>query len=284
MQRLAEQLKRQREPGDPRPARGQCPDCAIPLATRSYPSVPGLTLPGCIVCQGVWLSHMDLAQIAAGQAGPSPEYRAPGPASTPAGPAPKDDPFRRAKPQGKPATPFNPYKPEGKPEGPRLTRLLQKRSVEVEPVTGRKLCPECRQPNEADAASCWACGAAFPGAHLPACPGCGGRLRAANSDGVPLAGCADCSGTFVEAEPLDELIQQHGYIQERLIQAMEKEFSGGLLTPNDTVYCPSCRVPMQPKTVGLLSVEPVLACPKCASCYLERGMLRVVLTGRRGPL
>lgn len=267
----------------PRPtggAVGKCPVCWIPLGDFEFPSMPGVRLDGCGLCQGFWMTLSTLGIIlkrleekqAAETAARATRDIPANPGLYPAPPIiPREAPGSNlASPAAVPATAAGSTGP-----GPQaVPRPAPPRPVE-------RKCPTCGEANSPGAAVCWACGGFMQPAGLGKCPACAATMSREVLDTVDLGFCGDCGGVWLDERKLDALRAQPVIYQEDLVYALRDKTGNGVPLPDVVPSCPRCHVSLMPELLGMVSVEPIQTCPQCYGSYLERGRLAELLIGKR---
>jgi len=138
------------------------------------------------------------------------------------------------------------------------------------------ICPGCSESNALDAAVCWACGKVFGGIIVGQCPRCAGYLHEVESLDVKIGACDGCGGVWAEAGRLDELLHQTASQRELVIEQVERIRTGKIRKLSPGLICWTCELIM-PRTPMMVSSEPLDTCPGCGACFLDEGVLAIIL-------
>jgi Zn-finger nucleic acid-binding protein len=233
-----------------------CPVCRTPMTCVEYPSMPGIRMTACGHCSGFWLDSETLEGIAAWlERTAQPQPPAPAVAAQPpaAPPAVEDRPAAE---------------PSGKDGG-------------THPLHETRKCPDCGEPNEVRAATCWACGHALGAALAGACPRCGGILRHVQSDGILVDACEGCSGVWLKQGKRSPVFFHPEQEQRRVLQKIDSHRTGKQRGEQPELRCLDCGVPMVEAPLGTLSKLPVCTCPSCSACFVDRDTLEEIFQGKR---
>jgi Zn-finger nucleic acid-binding protein len=263
----------------------RCPVCWVPLTAHEFPSMRGIFLDHCVLCQGFWVPLSTLGEVLQRlEAATSTRDLPPRGPVSPAPPiVPREEP---APVTTAAATTSRPLTPTGVtvPSSPVPARHVPpapplKPAPAPQPAAAGAKCLSCGETNAADAAVCWACGGFMRPEGAGDCPGCAAHLQREECDGLEVGYCVGCGGVWLESDRLTELRSKSGIYQEEMLDRMRAKIAG---TPplGEQLACPKCRAHLLPEDLGILSAEPIMTCPKCWGSYLENGRLGEILFGR----
>jgi Zn-finger nucleic acid-binding protein len=302
-----------------KPDNKRCPVCWVPLGAYEFPSMKGIALDHCTLCQGFWVSLESLGQVLIrleaatatrdlpppGPVRPAPPIiprepeRAPAAVAPPSNGATPGQRVHTAKPApaaAVPQTPSHPVYParfaSTAPPVPATVAQSQVSrppgavgtrpapvSSEAAPKPAGRKCASCQETNAPGAAVCWACGGFLRPEGAGPCPGCAALLQREECDGVEVGYCESCGGVWLESDRLTAVRSKSGIYQEQMLDRMRVNIAGNPPLAEQPA-CPKCRTTLMPEDLGILSSEPMLTCPKCWGSYLENGRLGEILFGR----
>jgi Zn-finger nucleic acid-binding protein len=231
--------------------------------------MPEVTLGACSQCQGFWVRSEAFTRIAAILTG-----AAAAPAAASASQPPAAGVARAAPVEHGPAHASRGSEPG---RGP---------ASEPRPAAGvkSKQCPKCQQPNAVNAAVCWACGQILQVLQGPAtgtCPRCEGTLHRLRSENAEVSICNSCGGAWLGRGMLSALQLQTPAMQDVLLEKVARLRGGQSKRFNSALICPHCDVVMLVAPMGMVTRRPVRVCSRCASYFMDYGLLEEILVRDR---
>ena len=114
-----------------------------------------------------------------------------------------------------------------------------------------------------------------------ACPHCEGAMRQVKSENVTFSACEGCGRVGITPENLNRLMLQDDGQRQHLLQDVCRFRPELMKKVHADPVCHQCRVPMYSAPLGMLTQEPVCACPHCYGLLLEHEILEDILMGQR---
>ena len=277
-----------------------CPGCHVGLAHVEYASMPGVSLDACRFCEGFWLTQPALLRLVAALEGasawtplqhpgaapvPSPVSPVHLPAAPPAPvpPASIPAPPPQSSPPAQPPPPWAGAPSAAVHGGAPIPAAgnTGRPAEQIRPTSRGETCLHCGEVNAERAAVCWACGRQFQGQVVGACPHCQALMRRIDSAGVTLSGCEGCGGVCMTPNRLNQLLLQTEEQQTDLLKQVDRFRTERMMQVRAHPECPHCHIRLIPSQLGMLTPEPVSACPQCSGLFLEHGRLHDILLGQR---